>query len=84
MTRLVLACAVAALLAGCAPPPPANFYAGEFVGPVVARRNTPDTANYKNLCAERAQRWQYGTYRQYTPCANDEGWTRATPPRQVY
>lgn len=85
MTRLAIACALAVLATGCAQqPPPANLYAGEFYGPVVARRNVPETANYKNLCAQREQRWQYGGYRVYSPCPNDEGWTRTSVPRQVY
>jgi hypothetical protein len=84
MTRLALACALALLATGCTQPPPANLYAGDFEGPVVARRNVPDTANYRNLCAQPAQRWQYGSYRAYSPCPNDEGWTNTSVPRQVY
>lgn len=71
-----LSLGLAWLAAGCAQPEALSFYDGQFVGPVVARRDTPPSPNYKLWCGEAARPWRYGYYRQFTPCPRDEGWTR--------
>jgi hypothetical protein len=77
MRYLLLACALGASLAGCARQDvPLNFYEGEFVGPVVAKRGTPEAPNYEHWCGQPSRKWRHGRYREFVPCARSEGWVR--------
>ena len=77
MKAVCVACLSGLLLGACAQQPvPLSFYEGQFVGPVVARRGTPGSPNYLAWCGEPSRPWRHGHYREFVPCARDEGWAR--------
>lgn len=69
--------ALALGLAGCSSAPvrstPVVSHAGEFRGPVVAKRGVPVSARYEGYCEHPPRRWAGGSYRAYTlrPCGTE-------------